>query len=85
MKQYYCNFIKNDTIFGVTITYCCKKHDNDTGINGSYNFIKHSIDFYNCLKLSGLNTYQALLISGAATIGVMVRLPYFIYKKYNQK
>lgn len=80
MKKCYCSGLKNDTIFGVKITECCKKHDNDSGQAGDFNFVRHAIDFYNCLRTK-LNIPQSLLVAFGGTLFVILKMPLLIYKK----
>ena len=78
----YCSFLKEDKLFGKYIGLCCKKHDNDTGQAGSFNFLRHTIDFYKCIS-KDVGKKSALLVSAVVLIYVTILSPYYIYKKIN--
>lgn len=59
---------------------CCKKHDNDSGEKGDFNFIRHQVDFYKCLQ-SKLSLKWAVLITIGGTLGVLIKLPWLVFTK----
>lgn len=60
---------------------CCKKHDNDSGGRGSWDFYRHMIDFYRCLEATGIGRKYAWMITIGGTIGVIIKMPWLIYLK----
>ena len=60
---------------------CCHKHDNDSGSAGSWNFYQHQVDFYKCLKATGMKIKWVIMITAGGVTGVVVKLPWLIYLK----
>jgi hypothetical protein len=81
MVKKYCSGLKNDTILGINISECCKKHDNDSGQAGDFNFIKHAKCFYRCLVRKNIESKSSFIITAVATLFVFFKMPYLIYKK----
>ncbi len=79
MAKDYCSWFP-ERICGTDISKCCKKHDNDCGMAGSFNFVKHQIDFYRCLSLK-VCVLWAALISLGGTLFCLIKSPWLIYKK----
>lgn len=79
IKKDYCTAFP-EKICGVNISACCKQHDNDCGMAGSFNFARHQINFYSCLK-SKLTKKMALLITMGGAVICIIKSPWLIYKK----
>lgn len=68
---------------GDEIHECCCQHDYD--VTHYYNPIIPARNFWNNLKAMGVHTQWRLMIVFGATIGVIVRYPYFVYLVYKNK
>lgn len=87
MKIYdkdYCSFFP-DTFAGIYIGDCCKKHDNECGEKGSFNFIEHQTNFFECLNRRLDNKIFSLIITLGGSFFCLLKYPYFIYKKIKYK
>lgn len=78
MKDY-CSMFP-DIFMGKNLNGCCKKHDNDCGQRGDFNFIRHQIDFYKCLRTK-LNIFWSIIITFGGTVLCLLKSPWLIYKK----
>lgn len=85
MKYDYCSNFP-ETWRGKAIgETCCKKHDNDSGGAGSWNFYQHQSDFYKCLKATGMSMKWVWMITAGGTMAVIVKMPYLVYLKLKRK
>ncbi len=62
---------------------CCCKHDFD--VTHFYNPAIPAINFWNNLKSVGVHTQWRVMIVSGATIGVLVRYPWFVYQVYKNR
>lgn len=65
---------------GDDIHLCCCQHDED--VTHTYSPITPAINFWNNLGNAGVHKQWRLMIVTGATIGVLIRYPYFIYLVY---
>ena len=74
-KKDYCTCFP-ESIVGIDISDCCKKHDNEVGMRGTYNPITPHVNFYNCLRNCGLPKCTSFLITIGGTLFTWVKQPY---------
>ncbi|MDD3770462.1 MAG: hypothetical protein PHV10_07645 [Sulfuricurvum sp.] len=79
MKKDYCSGFP-EGVCGADISECCKKHDNDCGMAGSFNFVKHQIEFYVCVR-SKVSVFMAFAIAFGGALLCLLKSPWLIYKK----
>lgn len=84
MKKDYCSYFP-DIFKKVYIGDCCKKHDNEVGMRGTYNPITPHTNFYNCLKRKGIGFIWRSIITLGGVIGTLIKSPYLYYKKYKYR
>lgn len=76
----YCTLLP-EHIKGIYIGDCCKKHDQNCGKRGGFNYPLYQYEFYKDLVGEGVSLHIALLIAFGGAIGCLVKSPWLIYKK----
>ena len=71
-----------ESIDGIDLSKCCKKHDNMVGEAGTYNPFTPHIAFYKCLKDTGISYGYVLLYTVFGTLFSWVKYPHFAYRQY---
>ena len=74
-----------ESIDGIDLSPCCKLHDNMVGQAGTYNPITPHIEFYKCLKTTGIHYGYVLLYTFFGTLFSVYKYPYLAYKKYKYR
>ena len=71
-----------ESINGIDLSKCCKLHDNMVGEAGTYNPITPHIEFYKCLKNTGIGLGYVWLYTIGGAVFSLYKYPYLAYKKY---
>ena len=83
-KKDYCSSAP-EYVDGIYLGGCCKEHDNAVGQAGTYNPITPHIDFYKCLKKTGLKSIYVVTYTMIGAFFGLIKYPYFAYKKYKYR
>lgn len=82
MRDDYCTAFP-EKVEGIEIGQtCCRQHDNQVGRAGTYNPITPHINFYKCLKNSGVSIPLTILITFGGTVFSIYKYPWLAYNKY---
>jgi len=84
MKRNYCTGF-SDTFKSVDISQCCKNHDNECGMRGTYNPFTPNIHFYKCLKQKDISFAWRSIITLGGILGFIIKMPYLYYNKYKYR
>lgn len=84
MKKDYFSYFP-DTFKGIDISECCKHHDNEVGMRGTYNPVTPHINFYKCLKGKGISFLWRCIITFGGAFFSTLEMPYLYYKKYKYR
>ena len=85
MRDDYCSGVP-EKFQGVKVGQtCCRAHDNAVGQAGRYNPITPHIDFFKCLKKSGIGLWLVIILTIGGALFTWWKQPYLWYKKWNYR